>query len=91
MQALATFLAFEVTMNQFEQENSLVQLSFPTQVRIPAPILLWVRIWASRHIKSHVLPPFDRTLSPLDRECGQALFRPRLNRWSTLVTALLRR
>ena len=32
--------------------------------------------WDSRHIKSYVLcqPLFDRTLGPLDRECGQALF-----------------
>ena len=32
--------------------------------------------WDSRHIKSNVLcqPLFDRTLGPLDRECGQALF-----------------
>ena len=38
MQALANFLTFEVTMNQFEQENSLVQLSFPTHTFESPPL-----------------------------------------------------
>ena len=54
------------------QGSSLVKLSSDTHVANPRLFL-----WVSRHIKSHVLcqPPFDRTLGPLDRECGQALMK----------------